>query len=426
MKKGQGKELLDRGLTAKERIMIHLKDYWKYEKEVECPHEMTQSGMSEATGLTLSHIPRNLKKLKEEQLVREGKAYVRGKNRRYKVYFPTSKGLKYARSVLDELGKVKMTWDGKETDIRSMIEKTRDKTALDVLLSLMGEDGKKKKQTRGPRFYGKMPNTDDFVNRTEELDELDKIFEEDDTKLIVIYGTLGYGASTLASRFLREIKGNWQILWIRVHKELSNTMKDLRERLAELGVEGMTGDALAVPEKLNNALAVPEKLNNALAVQEMLNNALAVQEMLVNVLAGKKVILAFDGYFEVDEASVEYFTSMVENLKGTEDLKIMVTTREDTPSYNRFYTILDIHNSTVQELHIRRMDIDSCRILLGVPDIEEDALRRLYLFSKGSPSIMKVLASNDIDKIEENTTFSREEIKLMLHIKTFREDNKDN
>lgn len=391
MKKDHGKELLDRGLTAKERIMLHLKDYWKYEKEVECPYEMTQSGMSEATSLTLSHIPRNLKKLKEEELVREGKAYVKGKSRRYKVYFPTSKGLKYARSILDELGKLKVTWDGKETDIRSMIEKAREKTALDVLLSLMGEEGKKKR-TRGPRFYGNMPDTSDFVNRTEELEELDKIFEEDKTKLMVIYGTLGYGTSTLASKFLGGIKGNWRILWTQVKKDMKETSANLEKGLEELGIEG-----------IKKSLDKPKEL--------------------INILAGKKVILAFDGYFDVDEASVEYFSSLVENLKDTDDLKIMVTAREDTASYNRFYTILDIHDSTVQELHIRRMDIDSCRILLGVPDIEEDSLRRLYMFSKGSPSIMKVLASDNIDIIEQNTTFSREEIKLMLHLKTFREDN---
>jgi len=68
--------MVDRGVTAKERIMIHLRDFHQYEKEVECPHAMTQDGISEATGLILSHIPRNLKQLKEEGLVDEGKAYI--------------------------------------------------------------------------------------------------------------------------------------------------------------------------------------------------------------------------------------------------------------------------------------------------------------------------------------------------------------
>ena len=99
-------ELSDRGLTAKERIMIHLRDFHRYEKEVECPHGMTQGGISEATELTLSHIPRNLKKLKEEGLVNEGKAYISGRSRRYKTYFPTNKGLKYIKKVVTELGKI--------------------------------------------------------------------------------------------------------------------------------------------------------------------------------------------------------------------------------------------------------------------------------------------------------------------------------
>ena len=141
------------------------------------------------------------------------------------------------------------------------------------------------------------------------------------------------------------------------------------------------------------------------------------------MLADKGFIIVFDGYFEVEEPVVEYFASLVEHIKGVEKLKIIVTARENTASYNRFYTILDIHDSTVRELHLGKMDIESCRVLLGVPDITDDALRRLYIFTKGSPSIMKILASDDISYIESNTNYSVEEIKLMLHLKTFRKED---
>jgi len=393
MTQDQCQELLDRGLTAKERIMIHLRDFYQYEKEIECPHDMTQGGISEATGLTLSHIPRNLKQLKAEGLVDEGKAYVSRRSRRYKIYFPTNKGLKYTKKVTTELGKIMVFSDGEERTLGQVIQQDRDRRKIEVILSFLDEGMNKIiSRPKGPEFLGTFPKIDDFVDRVEELEELNTIFEEDDTRMIVIYGSLGYGTSSLASKFTRDLKKKWTIMWVKVEKPLDDILAHILEHLIEGGNKDVAMDSILDPAGL------------------------------MNLLGDKKFIIIFDGYFEVEEPVVEYFAGLVEHIKGVDKVKIIVTARENTASYNRFYTILDIHDSTVREIHLGKMDIEACRVLLGVPDITDDALRRLYLFTKGSPSIMKTLASDDMSYIERKTNYSVEEIKLMLHLKTFRKE----
>ncbi len=389
-----GQEFLERGITAKERIIIHLKDHWNFRDEMECPFEITQAGISENTGLTLSHIPRNIKKMKDEGLVVEGKAYVKGKSRRYKVYHPTQKGLKLGRSLIKEIGKTSAIYNDESMLVLDILKMEKE-PAMAVLASLLGESSERsvtRKKKLG--YHGNIPDTDGFVDRTEELEELNDLFSSDVTKLIMIYGSQGYGTSMLASKFIKDIGSQWNcIIWVDIKKKLDDTLEQLYSHLTASGLDGITKEMISDPHAI------------------------------ISYLADKKMVIVFDGYFDVGEASVEYFFGLVEKLKEVNGLKMIVTAREDTASYNRFYTIMDIHDSSVQEIHVKRMDMTSCRALLGVNDLEDDALRRLYAFTRGSPSIMKTLASNDINYIEERTSFSREEIKLMLHLKTLRIDN---
>ncbi len=396
MTQDQCQGLLDRGLTAKESIMIHLKDFYQYEKDIECPHDMTQRGISEATGLTLSHIPRNLKQLKAEGMVDEGKAYISGRSRRYKTYFPTNKGLKYTRKLITELGKFVVQSDGEEIPLMRIILQDRERSCLDIIRSFLGE-GQMDKITRprGPMLLGNFPEVRNFVNRVEELKELNTIFEDDDTRMIVIYGSLGYGTSSLASKFAMDIKKKCSIMWVRVEGPLEHILEHILEHLKN-------------SDMLNEISGNIEDIRDP--------------QDLVKLLADKNYIIIFDGYFEVEEPVVEYFAGIVEHIKEVEGVRMIVTARENTASYNRFYTILDIHDSSVKEMHLGKMDIEACRVLLNVADITDDALRRLYLFTKGSPSIMKTLASDDISYIERNTNYSIEEIKLMLHLKTLRKE----
>jgi hypothetical protein len=78
--------------TASERILIHLLDYLKQDRQVEAPIEVTQEGIALITCIQRKHIPRSLKKLLQNDLISEKRSHVTGKRQMMKTYSLTSDG----------------------------------------------------------------------------------------------------------------------------------------------------------------------------------------------------------------------------------------------------------------------------------------------------------------------------------------------
>jgi DNA-binding PadR family transcriptional regulator len=372
-------------LTSKDRVLLHLKDYMQYRGDREYPAALTQKGISEMTGLRLSHVPRTLKGLVSEEFIDESKAHVKGEKRRYKVYMLTGKGVTEAGRIIRDLRSQTVLVDGEEVSVANVLDRENEAYRFRLLLRLAGEEISSIK--RKATLVGPMPDVSDFVDRMEELAHLKEMLEARASKVMLIYGSQGYGSSALASKFVRTASDQWSVGWIGVERTLKKLKGSLAQVLASLGLESISSEQMARPKKLAAALS------------------------------GKKVMLVFDGYFDVADDVVEFFGGLVSAIRDTEDFKILVTVREDTPPYNRFYTILDIHDGVAGEVHIRGLDLEHCRIMLGMPNIEPDAMKRLFLFTRGCPTTLKLLARGDENEMREKSRFSPDEIKLMLWLK---------
>ena len=192
------------------------------------------------------------------------------------------------------------------------------------------------------------------------------------------------GATRSASRALRK----WSAAWVPMHKSFPKFKKEVEKNLGQL---------------IPGIIVTLEKPGR-----------------LAQQLNGKKIILVLDNYIEATDDLVDYLASLVAAIKNIKDFNLLVTASESTPSYERFYTIMDIHDGTVGEVHIRGLDIEHCQEILNVPDIDPDAMKRLFMFTMGKPATLKLLAQGDADAIKEHTRFSPEEIKLMLYLKSQR------
>lgn len=372
-------------LTARDKILLHLRDYWQYRERTEYPEAVTQKGISRFTGLQITHIPRALKGLLSEELLDEVKGHVQGEDRRYKAYFLTERGLAEANVLLDKLKDIKVVVSGEEKIIGEVLRAEKDQAKFLQLIKLLGEDTSD--LARPPKIIGQMPDTSDFVGRHAELAHIDELMCAQNSKVIVIYGSQGFGKSSLVAKFIRDKCRKWSVCWLEVKKGHKELAASLAKALGELGLEGMEGKRFEDPQELCQALD------------------------------GSNTILVFDAYFDVSENVVEFFNCLVAHSKKTEGFKLIVTAREDTPSYNRFYTILDIHDGTVGEVHIRGLAMEHCKDVLGTPDIEPDALKKLYLFTMGCPTTLKLLASGNEKEMRARTKFTPEEIKLMMFLK---------
>ncbi len=373
-------------LTALDKILIHLKDNWHHRNDKEFPVSITQKGISDATGLRLSHVPRTLKTLAERELVHDIKGHVKGEKRRYKSYFLTEKGLVEVKSVMEHIKSQTISYDGKEMQVSEILAREKTTCLLPLMLILAGEASMVK--TIQCKMAGPIPPIKGFVNRELELEKLGQMLEKTQLKVSIIYGSQGYGTSSLAAKFIGLNNTKWSAAWVPMYKSFSKFKKEMEKTLEQL-----------IPD-IQLELERPE--------------ALAAQ------LDGKKIILVMDNYFEATDDLVEYLAGFIAAIKEIQDFNLLVTASESTPSYERFYTIMDIHDGTVDEVHIRGLDIQHCQEILGVPDIDPDAMKRLYMFTMGKPPTLKLLALEDVEAMKEHTRFSPEEIKLMLYLKSQR------
>ena len=99
----RGMRLVDAGVTVKDRILLHLLDYWGQMHRAEWPVELTQDGIAGVVGISRSHVAVTLPDLIDEDMVDVSTQRVEGRPRRVKVYGLSFKGGAYAGRRAQEL-----------------------------------------------------------------------------------------------------------------------------------------------------------------------------------------------------------------------------------------------------------------------------------------------------------------------------------
>src|SRR5439155_997583 len=103
----------------------------------------------------------------------------------------------------------------------------------------------------------------------------------------------------------------------------------------------------------------------------------SVTAALAHVFVGERKLLVLDGYADVEEPIVDALAGFVRSPRGRG--KLLVLAQESTPAYCRFYSKADVDAGLVAERHLRGLDVEGCRAMLGRPAIDAEALRRVYL-----------------------------------------------
>ena len=367
-------------LSVNDRVLLHLSRFATDIPPEEYPAETAQTGIASAVGISRTHVPRAVKVLIKDGLVSELTARVKGHERRMNVYAVTAEGIRRAdelwRTALDvtfpvvSAGK---TSDMNGKEIEALVGKKR---ALAVISQMRNGVVAIDETRRAPiRELGGAPSVKEFYGRDTELDTMET-FMESDSRILVVLGSRGYGTTSLARKFLDE-QDDQDALWITL--ERGTTADGLRKKLIEFG-------------------------------KRLGKNSTKVEE----VLQLDNLLLVFDDYHSVGEDVVEFFTSLIDNEGAT---KMVITAREDTPAYNWFYRKEQVDAKMVQELRIKGLDETSAKKLIGNPNIEPDALRRIMMMTRGQPMILKLLGERDLTGLKANTVFTAEELRYMLFLR---------
>jgi len=364
-----------RRLTAPEKVILHL-----YASPSPIPPDEnftvahTQEGISRGTGIIRNHVPRTIKVLREKKMVEENKEYIAGYNRQLKVYRLTPLGYSEANALVSEIENesIKVKIKGKTEDIGVSRALEYDGVNMgDIIRSdgFLDLDSLRRVEMQ----CGKMPDITEFYNRNVEIGEIEE-FMEGDARILVIYGGIGAGASSLAARTISSLKGKKNVAWISMD---STPLESVQSFLSDFSEEiGSHFDDLSS-------------------------------------LDGFGVLLVLDNWYDVSDDTVDYFTEELKAIKRT-DIKVIVTSLENTPSYSRFYRIDDIRDGSVEELHIRGLEPEYCRKLLGT--VDDDALKKIFMMTHGRPLYINLLKKGDVDALLAVSSFTQEEVRYLMFL----------
>lgn len=354
-------------LTAPQRVLVHLHGFWNVP---EAGRESTQIGIAEGARVLRSHVPRALNSLRDGGLVDVRTTRVRGQRRKVRVYMLTEAGLREARHLVDEIDRRAVDVDGRST----AIGEARKALGLSPLSALAATDAE-------GRFRPKTVEIERprLVQREADLAFLRK-WSVGGVPVAVLYGSRGMGKTALGWAFAESMPRS---VWVDLAGQ--STLRDL---------------AASLTAATRTPIDAADSDSVAAGMREAFSRGIR--------------LLVLDGYGEVEEPLVDAIRAFVRNAR-TAGAKLLVLAQETTPSYCRFYAKPEVDARIVVEWHLKGLDPEGCRALLGRPDIDEEALRRIYLLTKGCPLYLQAIREGDEGSLRAQSRFTNAEIRLLLY-----------
>jgi hypothetical protein len=354
-------------LTAAERVLLHLHAFWNVR---EPGRESTQAGIAEGARLLRSHVPRTLTAVRGEGFVDMKDARIRGRTRKVRVYVLTEAGVRRARQILSDVDSTRVDVDGRATTLGE----ARRELGLNALAALAAVDARGRLEPRVADLERPV-----LLQRDEDLAFLRR-WLAGAAPVAVVYGSRGMGKTALGWTFAEAILRS---VWAEIGPGAD--VESLAQALAS-----STGEHAEDPD-------VPDSVADAIA----------------RVFARNIKLMVLDGYAEVGEGVVDALARFLHTAKRP--AKLLVLAQESTPAYCRFYSRADVDRGRVSERHLKGLDLEGCRAMLGNPAIEEEALRRVYLLTKGCPLYLRAIREGDEETLRTHSRFTKAEIRLLLY-----------
>ena len=355
-------------LTAAERILLHISDYWRAAEPLD---ELTQKGIAAGAGVLRSHVPRSLKRLIAGGYVDEAAGRVGARGRKVRFYRITEAGFRRAKELKEALSAERATHAWKETTVGELSKRF----AMSPLAVIQGIDSHG--QFHPPPLEA--PHPPGLIERDEDLAHLRK-WHREGGPVMVVYGAAGIGKTALGRAFISQSRGRWA--WV-----------DLQE---DEGIDRMLST-------LSQALEVSAPKGE-------------LRQAVMGYIKSQGVLVVLDGYQSVSEEVVDFLSRAVQELQDTEG-RLLVLAQETTPSYCRFYDRDSVGDGIVWERHLRGLSMQGCRKMLGVERIDSEALKRIYLLTKGTPLYLDLIRRGAVDELRKRSRFTSAEIRLLMFSK---------
>ncbi|MAF94046.1 hypothetical protein CMO85_05220 [Candidatus Woesearchaeota archaeon] len=376
---------------VQERILLHLLDYSDYKDSIEVPFALSQMGIANAVAIARSNVPRAIAGLKDQNILVERQAHVKGVSRKRKAYFLTDSGVALAnetwerlsefpvRCILDDQPAVATTLNGAKSvlpfEMRpvDIIRYIDDNNCLDVRnlsADLVERDLSKHVEKQLVTSLADLPRLRHFYGRTTELDNMVNLLEARATTLLVP-GIAGIGKTTVASKLIERFMHRRNLLYHRCQdwEGSRSFFESVADWLSSMGNADFSTYLAATP--------VPQPADAA--------------RILVEALEGTPSLLVIDDFHKVSDMVLhQTFQAMSLALLGSEEkIGLVIFSR----SFKPVVPTKDAEGRIASlVLPLDGLDPESGRKLLtSFESLEDEQWLHIHGLSRGHPLVLELI-----------------------------------
>ena len=416
---------------VQERILLHLLDYSDYKNSVEVPFSLSQMGIANAVAIARSNVPRAIAGLKDQGLLIERQAHVKGVSRKRKAYFLTESGKTLAEDTWNDLrsfalrciladGKIQSTTLGEINTIlpfsmRSVdiIRYMDDNCIIDsrtLSADLIERDLSKHVEKQLVTSLGDLPRLRHFYGRENELDNMFNLLEARATTLLVP-GIAGIGKTTMASKLIERFMHRRNLLYHRCQdwEGARAFLEAVSEWLSAMGSDDLSDYLASTP--------VPQP-------------QMAVNLISEGLESSPSLIVIDDLHKVGDETLISVLRSLSLKIPELDNVGLVMFSRSfrmvvpESDSSGRIVTLVMPLDGLDQEA--------SRKILTTMQDIEMPQFLHIHSLSRGHPLVLELINRGSVggtfhetlEAFVEKEIFSRlsgAEKRLLGAIAVFRE-----
>ena len=376
---------------VQERILLHLLDYSDYKSSVEVPFSLSQMGIANAVAIARSNVPRAIAGLKDQGLLIERQAHVKGVSRKRKAYFLTDSGMNVAEETWNELrsfplrciledGQISNTNLGEINTIlpfsmRSVdiIRYLDENCILDVRMlsaDLIERDLSKHVEKQLVTALGDLPRLRHFYGREKELDNMCNLLDARATTLM-IPGIAGIGKTTMASKLIERFMHRRNLFYHRCQdwEGSRSFLESIADWLANIG-DSTFADYIATTP-------IPKPADSA--------------RLLIDALGGAPSLIVIDDFHKISDTTLhQTFQTMALGLLGSEEeIGLVIFSR----SFKPVVPAKDAEGRIASlVLPLDGLDSDSGRKLLSsYEDLGEEQWLYIHGISRGHPLVLELI-----------------------------------
>jgi len=376
---------------VQERILLHLLDYSDFKDSIEVPFALSQMGIANAVAIARSNVPRAIAGLKDQNILVERQAHVKGVSRKRKAYFLTDSGVLLAsetwerlaewpvRIILDDQPAIASTLGGakgvlpfemRPVDIIRYIDEHNCLDVRNLSADLVERDLSKHVEKQLVTSLADLPRLRHFYGRTTELDNMVNLLEARATTLLVP-GIAGIGKTTVASKLIERFMHRRNLLYHRCQdwEGSRSFFESVADWLSSMGSADFSTYLAATP--------VPQPADAA--------------RLLVEALEGTPSLLVIDDFHKVSDMVLhQTFQAMSLALLGSkEKIGLVIFSR----SFKPVVPTKDAEGRIASlVLPLDGLDPDAGRQLLTSFDsLADEQWLHIHGLSRGHPLVLELI-----------------------------------